>query len=63
MKNKEEQQEWVFEATKWLLTQMGYDVSKDIHKQFMKKHGDKIENRKPYVRRKPYQKDYFSKFI
>jgi hypothetical protein len=42
---------------------MGYDVSKDIHKQFMKKHGDKIENRKPYVRRKPYQKDYFSKFI
>jgi hypothetical protein len=63
MKKKEEQQEWVFEATKWLLTQMGYDVSKDIHKQFMKKHGEKIENRKPYVRRKPYQKDYFQKFI
>lgn len=45
---------------------MGYDVDKDIHKQFMKKyHKELVENKTDYVH-KPGPKtkpDYFKKFI
>jgi hypothetical protein len=66
MKNREKQQEWIFEATKWLLGRMGYDVEKDVHKQFMKKyHKELVENKTDFVH-KPGPKtkpDYFQKFL
>jgi len=47
--------EWIVQACKYILEAMGYDTSKDIHKQFMLKHGENISKEKTLPKKKnPY---------
>lgn len=53
MKDIGAQQEWLYEATQWVLTRMGYDVTKDVNEQFLKRfHKELVENPAP-KRHKP----------
>jgi hypothetical protein len=48
MKEIGEQQEWIYEATQWVLTRMGYDVKGNVNEQFLQRfHKELVENPAP----------------